>query len=362
MAQDLPQEMLDLVVEKLQLDDSVERNTIAHCGLVCKSWLPSSRYRLFANVRLDDRTIDSFLDAVNSSSFPLISYIRSLVLYSELESGPNRLDELGPLPRVTILGVTMERSALAQNTRRLAEFLPNLSTLSLRDCQLPLRCVLNTVSAFPSLKILELRRVHLSYGLLPFPSTYKFPPQWHALKLDQPDPGRLFEAMLALDTIPMFSSLTVHGMYPREDNSFGAYLRHVGDKMRHIRLETDLSFSDLVVDPAALRYSTGLHRLDLALSHPIDIARWVLRVLPHLHSNVLTTLNIIDFYGVDAAPHHTWEQLDQALADERLVSLNELIVDSVSQPLVAQLAERMPLSVARGILRVARTPSLSIVE
>ncbi|KAJ7763634.1 hypothetical protein DFH07DRAFT_812619 [Mycena maculata] len=352
MAPKLPNELVDIVIGELQSEDT---STIARCGLVCKNWLPTSRYRLFAEVHLNDGTMDSFFDVVHTSPFPLRSFIRSLALDSELESGSTRLSELGPLPQATTLRITMQRSALARNTRLLTKNFPNLSTLVLHDCRLPLRCVLKTVSSFSSLQTLELRRVDISYDLLPFPSTYHFPPHWRALTLDAGpvDSRQFFRAILALDTIPVFSSLSVRGMDPGDD-PLSAYLRHIGARMHCLHLE-DLPQSG--GEPAALSHSTGLRHLYLASRHQPETS--VLRILPHLRSNALTTMTLVD-YGIHnflSPNHRQWERLDQTLNDERFVSLNALIIKT----LLPQGPAWLPLSAGRGILQtmVVHRDSLS---
>ncbi|KAJ7625632.1 hypothetical protein FB45DRAFT_1004998 [Roridomyces roridus] len=358
MAQRLPHELVDLILGQHRLEDSVERKTVARSGLISRDWLPSSRYHLFAQVHLEDHTINSFLDAAHSSPFSLRNFVRSMEIYSKLEYGPERLGELGILPNATSLLISMNRAALAQNRQILSESAPKLTKLALVDCNLPLRCVLYTILAFPSLKSLELRNVNLSYELLPFPSTYPFTTEWSELTLSQFHSEELLKAILALDTVPTFSSLTVDRMLPSVDNSLGEYLRHVGDKLQFLKLgiEEYSATDDMSEDFAALSYSTNLGQLIIEFRlTAIDLSASMLQILPHLQSENLFSIKIMDPLGgcyVNVSHHEQWEELDKALAGAPLENLKTFVVESTATRFVAQLHKLLPLAFARGVLRV----------
>lgn len=234
-ALNLPQELLDLVFGDLRLEDRIERRTIADCGLVCKSWLPSSRYRLFADVALNDRTLKRFFTLMETSPFPLPTFIRSLGLSSAaLDESP----KLGPLPQVTTLRIKAQRTVFAPDSTLQANSFANLSTLSLNGCRISLGSFLSAISSFPALKSLELRWVALSYDDLL--SVYQFPPQCRTLILFmfRRDADQFFQALLTLHTIPVFSSLSVTGWAP---SVLGTYLRHVGDDLKFLQLGFDNS-------------------------------------------------------------------------------------------------------------------------
>ncbi|KAJ7227838.1 hypothetical protein B0H12DRAFT_236692 [Mycena haematopus] len=152
MAQDVPQEIMALVVGEFRLNDRVEKRTIAQCGLVCKTWFPSSRYRLFSDVNVDDHTITSFLDTVDNSIFPIPIVIRSLGLSFSGRENTVGLDEslrrLGPLPLVVVLRLTMKDDVLLRSLTLLQSTFPNIVALTFRNIPLPLDSVLRTVSAF----------------------------------------------------------------------------------------------------------------------------------------------------------------------------------------------------------------------
>jgi hypothetical protein len=109
--------------------------------------------------------------------------------------------------------------------------------------------------------------------------------------------------------------------------------------------------------PNKLRHCTGLQSLDLVFHHDSDIAAGVLRTLPHLSSDDLHTLNLLDNYGVKT--HKKWQELDQALTDDgRYAHLRTITLRTASQGLLTDLPKCMPRTLARGVLRVVRiTPA-----
>ncbi|KAJ7227836.1 hypothetical protein B0H12DRAFT_1148450 [Mycena haematopus] len=342
MAQNVPQEVMDLVVGEFRLNDRVEKRMIAQCGLVCKTWFPSSRYRLFSDVNVDDHTITSFLDAVDNSLFPIPIVIRSLGLSFSGHENTVGLDEslrrLGPLPLVVALRLTMKNDVLRRSLALLQNTFPNVVTLIFRNIPLPLDSVLRTVSAFRFLKSLELDWISLSYGSLL--SSYEFPPQWDSLTLDLIVDNSAYYAqdffvhILTLDPVPILSSLAVRDIEPMKHFPMGRYLAHLGNALRYLRLETGVSRFFLDCDHIrGLEYCTGLRRLDLVFHHSSQIASVVLNVLDCFRSRTLVEVNILDKVGFRIVDSR-WEELDAKLAEEQFAHLQTFIIETKSSALV----------------------------
>ncbi|KAF7370212.1 hypothetical protein MSAN_00652000 [Mycena sanguinolenta] len=385
MAQKLPREIIDLVVGEFQLDNRAEKRTIAQCGLVCKSWFPSSRYRLFSDVNVDDHTITSFLDAVDNSLFAIPIVIRSLGL--SFSGGENTvgLDEslrrLGPLPLVVALRLTMKDEILLRSLPLLRNTFSNISALGFRTVPLHINSIFRTVSAFQSLKSLQLDWVSLSYadekdgyhGLVLFSDddgedvdsdeeanegkSYQLPPQWNSLALDLLDnywdSQKIFATILSLNPIPILSSLAVREIDPAADAPMGKYLARLGNALTYLRLESGpLKFFHH--DIGGLKHCTGLRRLDLEFHCSSRIANTVLDVLQCLRCRNLVEVNIFDSSG---GGHFTairgWEQLDAKLAEEQFAQVQTFRVESKSLMLVSETPRCMPLSQARGILQLS---------
>ncbi|KAJ6480883.1 hypothetical protein C8R45DRAFT_1215809 [Mycena sanguinolenta] len=379
MAQKLPQEILDLVVGEFRLDDRVEKRMIAQCGLVCKAWFPSSRYRLFGDVNVNDHTITSFLDAVDNSLFAIPIVIRSLGLSFSGRENTVGLDEslrrLGPLPLVVALRLTMKDEILLRSLPLLQNTFPKISDLIFRSVPLRIDSVFRTVSAFRSLKSLQLDWVSLSYadedGDDDEGKSYQFPPQWDSLTMDLLDDSRdsqkVFATILSLDPIPILSSLAVREMGLEKDTPIGKYMARIGNALTYLRLESPICLSNQELnfffaradrdEMNGLTSCTGLRRLDFDFHSSSGIASTVLVVLQPLRCRTLVEVNIFDkFGGFDfTAGTSRWEQLDAKLVEEQFAQLRTFRVKSKSEMPVTEARRRMPLSHARGILQFFET-------
>ncbi|KAJ7763631.1 hypothetical protein DFH07DRAFT_812609 [Mycena maculata] len=221
MAQDIASELLNLILGELRSPmargpDRVEKADVANCGLVCRNWLHSSRYILFADVHLSNRTAKLFLRATETSPFPLLTFIHSLRLISSEPSA----EDVSSTIRAVLAPIYIFRTAS----------FPNLFTLTLSGCRSSLGAVLEAISSCPELTTLKLHQVTLSYDDIFYEDTVKvfeFPPNWRKLILDmdEPDADVLFQHILSLDPVPILSSLSMHGWYPRDHSFVGMYLR-----------------------------------------------------------------------------------------------------------------------------------------
>ncbi|KAJ7464521.1 hypothetical protein FB451DRAFT_1403192 [Mycena latifolia] len=353
MAQNLPNEVVDLFLHELHAADPVEKQTIARCGLVCRNWLPFSRYHFFAQVFLDDRNMKPFLRMVETSPFSIPSFIRSIALH--FRRGDRSLDQglrlLGPLPQVTTLRIFMPHAVFASNSALFAASFAYLSTLVFRGYEYSPHNFLSAVTSFPLLTSLRLESVTFSDE--PVSSALQFPPHCRSLTLylTMTDIERWFRAFLSLDTIPVVSSLTVRGMFTSEDSFFGRYLRHIGDGMHHLRFEFDLYTVPTRIAPTCLRYSSGLRNLELAYHGDWDLPEGILGILSHLQTTRLAVVTIIDNV-ITKISRDEWPPIDQALADERFSNLESFTVQTARPYVREYVLALMSLSQSRGILRV----------
>ncbi|KAJ7474058.1 hypothetical protein FB451DRAFT_987964, partial [Mycena latifolia] len=74
---DLAQELINQIIDCWEIAD---KDSMSSCGLVCKLWLPRSRYYLFSTVSVNGKNLHSFVDLVDSSASPILSFIRHLTL------------------------------------------------------------------------------------------------------------------------------------------------------------------------------------------------------------------------------------------------------------------------------------------
>ncbi|KAJ7763630.1 hypothetical protein DFH07DRAFT_939261, partial [Mycena maculata] len=312
-AKQVPRELLDLICGQLRLEDPVEKRTIAQFGLVCKNWLPSSQYRLFSIMELNDSTTESFLRDAEGSVQPLPSFIRSL-----------RLTSFNP------------------STLQALKSFANVSAFALSHCRISLGDLLQAISSFPALESLAITTVVLWHDNLV--KVYQFPARWRTLILDL-DPTkseRFFQTILLLDTPPVFSEfLSVPGWYPKERSFLGKYLCYVGDRLQRLQLKSPNQEVFEPADRSGLQYSTGLRQPELLCDHASDVPAKVARSLSLLPSNTPTAVTLILCKPVYSAALQ-WQMLDSALAAGELPSVAAFVVETTEKYNFERIPIHMP--------------------
>jgi hypothetical protein len=72
----LPAELIDTVVDFLHDDEE----SLANCSLVCKEWVPATRYHIFNNLLLDRWNMEEFVDLITRPSATVALYINHLII------------------------------------------------------------------------------------------------------------------------------------------------------------------------------------------------------------------------------------------------------------------------------------------
>ncbi|KAJ6491289.1 hypothetical protein C8R47DRAFT_1214682 [Mycena vitilis] len=164
-----PQELYDVVIS---LCDHL---SLASCSLTCTSWVPSSRIRLFANLRpliISPSSLPEVLLLVDGPVSTISPYIRTLVLKDWLEgtSSSNTRSFHALLPRLTGRMVAVESlmfhgtdwEEMADGTLEFLVFYfkDTLKALELRDCTCrTFNSLVDLACSFPLLEKLSLHRL-----------------------------------------------------------------------------------------------------------------------------------------------------------------------------------------------------------
>ncbi|KAJ7020605.1 hypothetical protein C8F04DRAFT_290730 [Mycena alexandri] len=280
MIDTLPLELVDLVIGRLNPNNRVERRAIGNCGLVCLDWCRFSRLHLFSQVTLSDSNIRAFLEVIQNSAYPILTFVyRPCLAFARPGASLDRLiEKLGPLPGATVLWCLIHPELVFfHHTAHLARICPELTHLTLANPDfsyryepfeppppysvqypLPMHFALDALQCFPSLTCLAFE-LHHSRGVI-----YRFPIQLNTLDLHlhRSSLEDFFKNLLSMDTIPVFSSLYLLGISPTPETFTGKYLRYVGDRLRRLRLDMrSLHLSGTCAE--VLHFSTGLRYLDL---------------------------------------------------------------------------------------------------
>ncbi|KAF7356240.1 hypothetical protein MVEN_00955500 [Mycena venus] len=360
----LATDILELLFDEIQ--DAGDA-AVGMCGLVCKSWLPSSRRRLFADVALRESNANSFLDVVKTSSSPIQSLIQTLrITIRRPTSGDSffesaKIEELGPFLKAITLFVDVDSpnwipvlsgTLFPKNLPRLRNLnLSVVSTISMYD-------ILSAITPLEALECLELRGREFNFFSTSLPESFRFPTPWSTLRLDLDRAENFFEILFELAdeddiAIPTFSSLTIKDAWPQQRSFLGRYLRSFGRHLHYFCF--DCSRDNMFNEPGALEFCTALHCLDLRFATS-KVPSALLEILPHLNSPGLTTINIIDPDELTekslSRQVNRWKALDQVFSEDRFAGLRSLTFTFASLALGDKLRQNMPLCAARGILRV----------
>lgn len=154
----LPQEICDIIIDYAHKDPQV----LATCGLVCRSWVASSRYHLFRSVDLADNNMPGFLDLLESEIITCVQYLRAFKVASDTRHNYLVWDEVlqrcSVLPSVTSLIIWREShdNRLWARCSTIVDLFPHLTRLILRGLTLDLPELFECVSSFTQLNHLAL--------------------------------------------------------------------------------------------------------------------------------------------------------------------------------------------------------------
>ncbi|KAJ7180940.1 hypothetical protein C8R46DRAFT_1211227 [Mycena filopes] len=360
---------LEVEYRILALLPRYDERTIRICGLVCKAWLHFSRAKRFPDVTLTQRNVASFVDIMATSLLPVYDFIRSMNLESTLTSESTEtadrftaLRRLGDCPKLEYLHLTLDDFQLGNHSGFLGSVFTDLTYLSLTITlsQHP-SIILDAIACFPTLEYLQIRctpdNFFANYSIR---SSYEFPANLDEVEMDDQD---FFAMISTLDSVPVFSSVTMHWCYLSDDSGLGKYLLQTGDQIHHLSFEA-CSFSDLDIDSAPLRQCTGLRSIRLESEDSNwDTLSCLLMYLLSLPSNSCSLTHI--YLRVDAHScavgtelpdtSDLWRAIDDALKAKKFAQLEAFTITGLPERYWKPLKEQLLVSSeARGTLRFGK--------
>ncbi|KAJ7244407.1 hypothetical protein B0H12DRAFT_808407 [Mycena haematopus] len=278
-----PSELEDAVIDFCHKD----RATLAACGLVCRGWLPTSRYHLFSSISLTAENVPGFLDILSLS--PTLS---SLVQDVELRfSGISLLDlEVVPilvlLTRAACLTLRPAHDELtfAVCTSSLSRALPALHLVHLKfDFNSrfeSLQQVIACVCLCPELESLEIGGSWMKRG--DFAAPPQLPQTLHTLILTCDLDYFLTWFMTLKDRMPVIQHLYLHYIVRREVPTIVRYLQTAAANLKSLGLTfRDSDGLDQMASRLDLRGCTSLRDLQLE-GNAAGVISCLLSVIPQL--------------------------------------------------------------------------------
>lgn len=262
-----PQELTDKVV-----DHSTDNKALKTCGLVCKAWLPRSRYHLFSRVILTAQNLTSFVDLIDSSSLPLLPFVRYLKLeYAGVALDVVYLSRLHRCPNLTSIAIEileyttsptewLDWDELLQTHIR--SWSDNASSLVCFDLKFgvsmpPLHTIVNLMSCIPSVETLKIDGIS---AIANASDTYPSYAPTRLAHLDIvvifDDAASFFHWLLSLPVLPILKSLKYQGQFLSGAQSLKTLIQRAGVELQSLTLHI------LSVDESTYILFTNTYSLD----------------------------------------------------------------------------------------------------
>lgn len=260
----MPQEMVDAIASQLQADE--DWHTLGSFGLVKKTWLPSSRHHLFADVSLNSINVDGFLVILLSPDCIMAPYVRRLRLTQEHGKLLNKfLPRAQPLKsiRSLILDELRWEDLIAEAEESLLSGFTGITQLELHRANFgSFTQFVKFITTFPSLECLSLIGADW-YEDFGASSSHKVEKSLslHLTKLKtsvrSPCKGEILDWLCRCQQIPPLASLDLFGITPSDIPALSNLLPMLGSTLLHLRLQFDISHSIGIVHFSCLN-SLGL--------------------------------------------------------------------------------------------------------
>ncbi|KAJ7176644.1 hypothetical protein C8R46DRAFT_1213228 [Mycena filopes] len=251
MADLVPQEVFELVLDNLGYRSVENRKTLLVCSLVCRGWVPRSRHHLFKKCGLHNRNIDAFSRLLDSTHCTFVYQVRFVYASRNIsyDDAFDRIaDRLQRLVNVEILELSgLLDTSLADFRRGFLSGFPNILELRLTThfSRTPERFI-HLICVFPLLQ----RLVVSTQTLIPLDalSSSTYPP---------PPPG-LINVAIARDAVQPISMWLLAQKHTEKLQSFSATFIHQGNAARHPTALT-------LVRDSLSRVGNSLIQLELSL-------------------------------------------------------------------------------------------------
>ncbi|KAJ7160541.1 hypothetical protein C8R43DRAFT_341010 [Mycena crocata] len=242
------QELVEQVI-----DCCTDPNAMKAWGLVCKRWLHRTRYHLFSKVSLSKENLPFFVDLVEASPLPILSFIHELTLcYNGSPPDAALLERLYACSNLESIWIetplSVEDSQLVldwlnseESLRRHMRAWGNSSSISSLNLDvqgvawIPLQTIVDIISCVPTIDGLVMC-LHNEAGIdsdAVEPSAFPLALKSLTLVGDGTDP--FLSWLLSLSVSPRLDHLILDGI-PADFNSLATYFQRAGHELKILRV------------------------------------------------------------------------------------------------------------------------------
>jgi hypothetical protein len=370
----IPQELFDLIFHEIH-ESREDRSFLATCSLVCRAWVPGSRFVSFQHrlVVLHPKNIGKFRFLMRSPHATLARYIRHLAIRLKIRRLEKNIPEMRRLPPFpSIETIRLEGPACIDfaklSPRSLHDKFQTLKYLELHSSYFDsFSSVATFLSSFPLLSHLVLNTIIWSNNDVVSPA----PGSMSSLRYLSLQYGRLInwlEWLLSFSPPPMLHTLRLGfttSLLAIHENG-GAILNQLiqvlGPSLKHVHIDEHSAQTHPTPIPVDFSCSTELRTLHIEFAvQPGEIpsVEWIHVLLARIcspHVEVVT----LQSYFTDGSGRYSeilhLRELDEVFSRSQFQNLQQVkfIVPGSSSAVETMIYEHMPLCHSRGLLFISQ--------
>jgi hypothetical protein len=237
----IPLELWDWIIDHLHDDE----RALSTCGLVCRSWISSSRFHLFRTIQLSKFDIKTSL-ALCAPGSTIPPYVRALEMFENdaptkwhspwVSNALQKMPRLGALERLSLHFVAWG-SLTPEAKERLFALSHGLKTLSLINVEFEtISQALHFISSAPLLECLSLENSTFRSWEAPL-TIFHVPPIKHVTFYLNRHPSFILDCLCISQPVPSVRSLSFEVIYVAQIPSISACLRRLGPFLEHLHFE-----------------------------------------------------------------------------------------------------------------------------
>ncbi|KAH7928610.1 hypothetical protein BV22DRAFT_193926 [Leucogyrophana mollusca] len=363
----IPPEITDHIIDHLHED----AEALGTCSLVCKSWLPASRYHLFSIISLHPWKKDSFLRLLDSTCSSFAPHVRHLYIREGrgaytwekkwLNDALPRLSGLTHVESLEIEQVFWEFLSAAAK-KSFFEGFRGIKQLKLRQFEFRTGTDLVTfLSAFPKLEALRLDNVKWERETMEL-AGLSVPTRLRVVGMNYCRKSPVLDWLMSGDRIPRAQNIRLGMLTARDTPVVSRYLRLLGNSVEELHLHF---CSEFYIDGAGLVDQFDLSRntqlraihiygLIVSVGSPLD---WVTKLFRQISSprmrEVSLSLHIAD--SLEDAEAVDWDGLEDLFSKPQFSGLQNVsfVVAKKGDCSAGRLVRKRMVSIQqRGILSV----------